>query len=558
MANFVRAVFHRENRTIEFATRSGDRLLRSGGSLGWLFNNPGNLRPKGSASYPGQIGVGDTKHGKLCIFASVDVGRAEQCALLRRKYNHMSLRNAIYTYAPPTDNNQTERYLSFVRERTGFSDSAVLRDLSDAQLESLRSAMERWEGYDYSKETRKERWVHVTRVTLSDGARPMPNQSVTISRGGEKTDARTDAVGRLPPFLTVTPGEQVSLQVWQAGTLQCIGDFTLQERSRSIVLFRPGGEYLASFAGHNPRPANTPIKPAPIRYVIQPRDTVEKIAKRFKVDPNELVADNKATVRNPNRIFPGQVIWIYGKGGGATGSAESSSAASAQARKMPVATAPREPVGAVRSEKNKGHPLGVVPLAQKRAPWMETAVAQLKRWGGIMESVIDDTINYHKEIGAKGYPSMTGDKNPWCASFVNYCLKSAGYPHTGGPSSQSFSWHKDFKKVDAPVYGAIVVYRSLKRKGGHVAFVYCRVKGGDFAVLGGNQGQTISFNAHHGVYLDKGYRLVGFYVPASYYPFAKQLLNGSGDLGEESMNIEQLRKEFKQRMPTSREEQATL
>ena len=71
-------------------------------ALAWLLNNPGNLRPGGK--YVSMIGQADTASGKFAIFSSAEEGRKEKRALLRRKYNDMTLYNAMHTYAPEGEN----------------------------------------------------------------------------------------------------------------------------------------------------------------------------------------------------------------------------------------------------------------------------------------------------------------------------------------------------------------------------------------------------------------------------------------------------------------------
>lgn len=551
MTNFVKAFFHKDVRTVEFTASNGDRMLRSGGTLAWLFNNPGNLRPKSKTLYPGQIGTGETKYGKLCIFSSVDAGRAEKRALLRRKYNPMTLRKAIFTYAPPTDNNDSEAYLAFVKKKTGLADDVVLEELSESQLDAMMSAMEQYEGFHAKKKTRKEKWVHVTQVTLSDGARPLPDQPVTVVRGEKTQDVKTDAFGRLPPFVTARPGEMLSLQVGKGTALQCTVELTLRERSQSLVLLRSGTEYKATLASHNPVPGNKPRKPGPIRYVIQPGDSMQKIAQRFKVNPQTLASDNKAIVKNPDRIFPGQVIWIHGKPPAPAGPGGDR----VPKPQTPPPTARQQPPKPTRSKDNQGHPLGIVALDQKRAPWMETAVAELKKWGGTKETVIDDTINYHKKIGL----SFKSLSIAWCASFVNYCLKVAGYKHSGSAGSQSFRHSANFHKLASPVYGALVVYSNPKKPGqGHVAFAYCTLKDGDMAVLGGNQGDSITFNSHNGVYIDLlKYKLQGYYVPIAYKDHAEKQLKQGGDLGDAEHTLTTLRAAFGKNAKVTQADQNT-
>lgn len=85
-------------------------------------------------------------------------------------------------------------------------------------------------------------------------------------------------------------------------------------------------------------------------------------------------------------------------------------------------------------------------------------------------------------------------------------------------------------RIEGPVYGALVVYRDLSTPDkGHVTFVYHQLKNGDIAVLGGNQGDGISLNADIATYnRTLGFKRIGFYVPASYLNYAKNVLVKGG------------------------------
>jgi LysM repeat protein len=74
-------------------------------------------------------------------------------------------------------------------------------------------------------------------------------------------------------------------------------------------------------AGHSPQPSPTatPAQPAeptpqptptasPLEYTVQRGDSIGRIAIRFNVTPEAIIALNE--LRNPNRIFPGQVLLI--------------------------------------------------------------------------------------------------------------------------------------------------------------------------------------------------------------------------------------------------------
>lgn len=420
-----------------------------------------------------------------------------------------------------------------------------------------------------------------TTVTLSDGARPLPNQAVIVKRGGSTSAATTDAYGRLPSM--TGSGEQVSLLVDDDGKQETIAEFSLQAESKPIVVVRLDEEYKNTLAPHNPQPDNKAKPRQPIRYVAEPDDSFAKLAKLFEIPASQIKSDNVGVVCHGDTIFPGQVLSIYASNPEAAAGSASPPASSLPYSEPPkagtlagqTAADSQHPAftsassqtlkdlnasRAIRSDENKGHPLALVYLKQKRAPWMEVAVAQLKKWGGVKESVIDDTINYHKEIGQGGFKSMTGDDNPWCASFVNYCLKGAGYAHSNSAGSQSFTWRGgNFHKISGPVYGALIVYGNPAKPGqGHVAFIYCKIQGGDIAVLGGNQGDSISFNPHKAVYVNHlHYKVMGYYVPIAYKEFAEKQIADGGDLGAEVGTLASLRSAFGQSAKASAKDQNT-
>lgn len=575
MTAFVSAIYHRSIKTVEYTAENGDRLLRTGGTLAWRLNNPGNLRP--SRLYQGVIGVADTPNGEFAIFSSPEVGRAEKRALLRRRYNDLSLRDAIFTYAPPSEND-SEQYLGFVMRRTGLSERTMIRDMNDAELGGIMGAMEQMEGYNASAETRQERWVHVTSISLSDGARPIPDYPVRIQRNGRTEEASTNAQGLLPPMVTMAAGEEVV--VLEAGDEDVeVGRVTLEERSRSIVFARLLDIFTGASEPHNP-PRDVPerARREPVRYIVQPGDTLSAIAQRFDTTTASLMQVNAGSIRSADRIHPGQVIWIHAQEGVQSSAAEAEAETAAplppgaptetrytvvrgdtlagiasrhgtdaasilsanrgaianphlihpgQAITIPAgrrsAAAPtrRAPPAAsaagstnrttsVRSRENQGHPLAIVPLNQRRAPWMEHAYAEASRWAGQTEDIIGQTINYHHELGTKWLPSLSGSSNAWCASFVNWCLRKAGYAISREHyRARSFADDANFAQIDAPIYGAIGM-----RGTSHVGFVYAMAGNGNPIILGGNQSDQINFRAFNK-------DTMRYYVPLTYLEFAR-------------------------------------
>lgn len=174
------------------------------------------------------------------------------------------------------------------------------------------------------------------------------------------------------------------------------------------------------------------------------------------------------------------------------------------------------------------------------------------KWGRVKEG--DGGINYHKKTGIN-MSSMVGNSNPWCASFINYCLKESGYSTSGSASSQSFSKNKNFIKISQPIYGAIVVLRKKGSWTGHVAFIYCFFEDGEIGVLGGNQGDSVTINPLYQVYINGRlhYELIGFYVPKPYYAYAQKTIS-SGLRKTTMSNIAELRESLGANLPSNEDE----
>lgn len=83
------------------------------------------------------------------------------------------------------------------------------------------------------------------------------------------------------------------------------------------------------------------------------------------------------------------------------------------------------------------------------------------------------------------------DEIPWCASFVNFCLKEMGEKGTNSAAARSFlKWGKSLKR---PVKGCIVVLS--RAGGGHVAIYHSEDKNFLY-LLGGNQNNSCCIAAY--------------------------------------------------------------
>ena len=100
--------------------------------------NPLNIRYSRRNMWKGQIG---NSHG-FCSFISMEYGCRAALVLLRsyirRGFNTIEL--IVNRWAPPTENN-TEKYISFVAERTGIGASEVIAPTEQIKISAVFSAM---------------------------------------------------------------------------------------------------------------------------------------------------------------------------------------------------------------------------------------------------------------------------------------------------------------------------------------------------------------------------------------------------------------------------------
>ncbi|WP_322402437.1 LysM peptidoglycan-binding domain-containing protein [Massilia luteola] len=551
---FISARYDAETLTVDYVGDDGTHLLRTGGTIAWRFNNPGNIRPprKGKQLIMGAIGIGKTKkNASFLIFKSYAEGRLQKKQLLRRAYNDRT----IYTmltgipnpdvpgtlmkgYAPATDDNDPLRYANAISKHTGLPITIRLSDISDAKLEEVLDAMEKFEGFHASQNTRHELEVPTTLVTVSDGAMPKPDLPAQIKIGDKTYEKKTDPSGQLPRIAHTQPGKKVEIHFPDVtGVWKKQFEFVMDGVSSAYVLLHDLVSYEAPTAPKKPPASVTNPARKPFDHVVAQKETLGVLAGRFGTTVAEIMKDNPA-IKDPARIYVGQVIGIYGPPSGqrrtpAARPAPKAKPKPAAGAKPPAATPPATGADLTRSKKGAGEPLAIVPADQKTAPWMPVAIAEAKKWAGMKEDVITKTGNFHKRVGLGGNMVTT----PWCASFANYCLMTAGAPYEKSASSQFATWSKKFKKIDKPVYGALMVMRNyVKTTGkahgtGHVTFVYGKTKKGTIAGLGGNQSDRLKvseyfltavsarFPLKDGTILEQKFH--GFYIPVTYDQYAK-------------------------------------
>jgi len=132
-------------------------------------------------------------------------------------------------------------------------------------------------------------------------------------------------------------------------------------------------------------------------------------------------------------------------------------------------------------------------------------------------------LQYHSAAGGAGWK----DEVPWCASFVAFVMRKAGYKPPKYPA-RALSWLKFGKSSFVPVLGAIAVKK--RKGGGHVCFVVGKSADGKYIYcLGGNQNDEVNIKRYPvRVFVD-------FRIPKDYEPKAPlPIMHGKSGPGRES------------------------
>ena len=142
-----------------------------------------------------------------------------------------------------------------------------------------------------------------------------------------------------------------------------------------------------------------------------------------------------------------------------------------------------------------------------RAPWIKVAEEEMKKYKGQKES----SRSLYNRIQKTYFPyaNFGTDKKTteiaWCAAFVTYCMKTAGYKNSSDPSVGGYDWGVAPRpklpkrgwfegEKTKPFIGAIGIFKF--RKGySHVAILVGKRKNGMYVFLGGNQNNEINKTA---------------------------------------------------------------
>lgn len=121
-------------------------------------------------------------------------------------------------------------------------------------------------------------------------------------------------------------------------------------------------------------------------------------------------------------------------------------------------------------------------------------------------------IEYHSTTTLRAHE----DETAWCSSFVNWCMKQAGF--VGTNSAAAISWATWGQKLTKPKEGCIVVIcqrfqgedaKTGSTSGNHVAF-FQKIEDNRICLLGGNQSDSVKISSF-GL---ASYRVIDYRWPA--------------------------------------------
>lgn len=314
---FISATHDKKTLTAMYKMADGTIYIRKGGTIPWRLQNPGDVRPnrsKGSEYLqPLRLAIADTANGKFSMFGSEEDGWETKKKLLKSPlYKDCTIPDMAEIYAPEKDNNNPEQYAKDVMAWSGVSGDLTIGDMDDVTLERVMQAMKKKEGYYNLKETRVEKWIYTTNVSITDGTRPISDCPLYVTLGSCEYAWKTNEYGDLPPIVHMSEGMNIEIKATNSkGEKETIYSATAGDKSKNIVLTKKFTQYKANTLADSPKVPREKSQPQPIEYVVQSGDVLSKIATRYNVSASELAENNG--IKDANKIYPGQKIVIYGK-----------------------------------------------------------------------------------------------------------------------------------------------------------------------------------------------------------------------------------------------------
>ena len=122
----------------------GERMIENRtGTHAFRDNNPGNMKAGAFAQVNGSVGT----DGVFAVFSSSGAGFLALNALLSGpSYQNLTVDQAIYRYAPPSEND-TGAYQTTIRTAVGVTGNTRMSALNADQRGQMAQAIARYEGF---------------------------------------------------------------------------------------------------------------------------------------------------------------------------------------------------------------------------------------------------------------------------------------------------------------------------------------------------------------------------------------------------------------------------
>ena len=216
-------------------TQIGDQT-RTGGTISWRNNNPGNIVAGAFATSMGATGYTIAKDGnKEAVFPDYETGRRAQLALLKsNSYSNLTIGQAVGKWTKNAGPNSS--YAINLAKAAGVSTDTPISSLNEQQLEMLADAQQKMEGFSEGT---------VTKSDIGDAAK-------YINFGGSS--------GGIQNFNGLQPGVKAALvRAAQQYYQQTGKKLTLNSGARSLQ----DQQRLWNNRGNNPNPVAPPSPNAP-------------------------------------------------------------------------------------------------------------------------------------------------------------------------------------------------------------------------------------------------------------------------------------------------------
>ena len=123
----------------------GDEV-RSGGSVSWRARNPGNIRHGDNYGAVPGVRAHAAGNGTFAVFPDEQTGMTAITQVLRN-YGHVTVSQAMNTYAPAGDHNDPVAYAATVARAIGVQPGTYVDSLSQEQLDRFAQEVRRVEGW---------------------------------------------------------------------------------------------------------------------------------------------------------------------------------------------------------------------------------------------------------------------------------------------------------------------------------------------------------------------------------------------------------------------------